>query len=135
MNILETTIELFRSARGAVVEAMPLLHQIFTEELWKEEYASFGQFVDECGINRGQASRLVSVYQHYAIEGGVELTKLAEANPERLYTARKMKGTPAEQFEKALLLTGGELNSQASFEKTGEEHECEPICRVCHRKM
>lgn len=111
---------------------MPLLHQIAAEELWSVKYSSFGEYLDECGISRSQASRLVSVYDHYYLKAGF---RNLDVDPEKLYLAAKLEGTPREQIEKARVLSRAELKEQDVFEKTGKEHTCEFYCKTCHRKQ
>lgn len=135
MDILTQCRELFLQARGSVVDAMPLLHKIAAEGLWSDKYSSFGEYLDECGISRSQASRLVSTYQHFAIEGGISSGELSQVDPERLYLAAKLDGTPEEQYTKATILSRAELKEQDVFEKTGKEHTCEFYCKICHRKQ
>lgn len=128
ITVVDQCIELFKSARGSVVEAMPLLHQIQKENLWESRYSSFGEFLDECGISRSQASRLLKVFEHYS---GV--SQLNSVDPERLYLALKLPGTPEEHFEKAKALSRNELKSEAAVHEDGSEHEHVPvtICKVC----
>lgn len=135
MNILETCRNLFREARGLVSDAMPLLHKIFTEKLYEGKYSSFGEYVDDCGISRSQASRLVSVYQHYAIEGGIK--DFGAVEPDRLYLAAKLPGTPDQQLIKARHLSRDEIRAEVAVDEHGNEHECQPItiCRVCNKRM
>lgn len=131
ISVLEECRDLFLKARGSVVEAMPLLHKISSELLWSEKYSSFGEFCDDCGISRSQASRLVATYQHYAIEGGLE--DLSKVDPDRLYLAAKLPGTPEEQYSKALALSRGELREEAALKPDGSEHEFQENlrCTVC----
>jgi len=133
--VLEKCREMFLEARGNVVKAMPLLHKIFTEKLYEGQFDSFGEYVDSCGIDRGQASRLVAVYDHYVIENGVKIELLNSANPERLYKARKLDGGVDKQLAYATELSTGELNAALAIKEDGEEHTCQPICRICHRRM
>lgn len=133
--VLEKCRQLFQSARGSVVQAMPLLHKIYKEKIYESQYNSFGEYVDECGIDRGFASRLITVFEHYVIANGVKIELLNSVNPERLYKARKLEGGVEKQLAAAQSLTSGELNAQLSVKENGEEHECAAICRICHRKM
>lgn len=127
-SIIQDCIEAFHKARGSVVEAMPLLYEIWEEELWSSEYNSLSEFLDACGVSRSQASRLITVYARFK-----DIPQLETVDPERLYLAAKLDGTPEEQFAKAATLSRAELKEQDVFEKTGKEHEFAPICRICHR--
>lgn len=129
VEILEQCVEQFNKARGSVVAAMPLLFQVWEGELWNNKYSSLSEFLDVCGISRSQASRLITVYARFQ---GVE--QLNSVDPEKLYLALKLDGTPEEQFAKAATLSRAELKEQTHFEETGEEHTCEFYCKTCHRK-
>lgn len=129
VEIVEECIAQFRNARGSVVMAMPLLYKISEENLWEARYSSLGEFLDECGISRSQASRLIAVYARFQ---GV--SQLNSVDPEKLYLSLKLDGSPEEQFAKAATLSRAELKEQDVFEKTGKEHDCEFYCKTCHRK-
>lgn len=133
MNLLEKTEALFQKARVSVIEAAVALYECHDTGAWKERYESWGEFVEVLGISGGQATKMLTTIEHYRIGGGFSQRKLAEVELERLYLATKLKGTPEEQFEKALVLSRSEINSQRIYEKTGEEHTCQ--CRICGRKM
>lgn len=135
MTALESCKYLFSQAKERVAEAMPLLHQIFKEGLWSSGYSSFGEYVDELGISRSYASRLITVWEHYAIQGGV--SELNEVDPDRLYLALKLPGSAEEQLEKARLLSRSEIKSEAAMKEDGDEHDCEMIqvCRICWKRM
>lgn len=133
MNILEVCKQKFLEARGKVADAMPLLWEIMEKNLWEDRYSSFGEYCDACEISRSFASRLATVHHHYTIEGGI--SRLNDVDPDKLYLAIKLTGSPQEQLAKAASLSRAELKEQTVFEKTGEEHTCSPICRTCHRSM
>lgn len=132
-SVLWKCRQAFLAARGSVVEAMPLLHQISTELLWSSRYSSFGEFCDDCGISRSQASKLVRVWEHYSIQGGLPVSQLHSVDPERLYLGMGLKGTPEEQYSKALALSRGELREEAALKPDGSEHEFQENlrCTVC----
>lgn len=128
-SIIEDCIDAFHEARGSVVKAMPLLYTIWEKDLWSEQYSSLGEFLDVCGVSRSQASRLITVYARFR-----DVPQLETVDPERLYLAAKLDGTPEEQFAKAATLSRAELKEQDVFEKTGKEHDHSYICRICHQK-
>ncbi len=135
MTALESCKYLFTQAKERIAEAMPLLHQIFKDGLWQKEYQSFGEFVDELGISRSYASKLITVWEHYAVQGGV--SQLNEVDPERLYLALSLPGNAEERLEKARLLSRTELKSERAMKENGEEHECQRVCycSICHKRM
>lgn len=137
MNILDKTLSLFTKVRTSVIEAAAALYEVNEKEAWKGEYASFGDFVDECGISQGFASKLLQVYAFYAIEAKVSQRKLAEIDSERLYLAMKLpQGTVEERLMKASLLTRQELREQKVLEETGGEcmHTIH-VCAKCHARV
>jgi len=134
MTLLEKTEALFHSARRATMEAIISLYQVKETEAWREKYDSLGEFIDELGISRSAASKLFTVHTHYLIEGKISLAKLEQVDVEKLYLATSLTGSPKEQFEKALVLSRAELKEQKVFEETGQEHQHEYYCRICHHK-
>lgn len=135
MSPVDSCLYLFKEAKNRVAEGMPLLHRIFKEGLWASQYSSFGEFADDLGISRSYASRLITVWEHYAIQGGV--SQLNEVDPDRLYLAMSLDGTSEEQLEKARLLTREELKSEKSMKGDGSEHSHEPItiCKICGKRL
>lgn len=138
MNLLEKTEQLFHSARTSFVEAVAYLYACQREEAWKEKYDTFGEFVESLGLSQSGASKMLSVYTHYALEGLLSHAKLADVDVEKLYLAKSLDGTPEEQFAKAELLSRQEIKAQKVFEKEG--HECEhletvEICKNCHQRI
>ena len=137
-DILEETPLLFSKARGQIMRGVRNLWEIRDKGLWAGSTSSFTEYVEDvCQLDKGQASRWLTSYEHYAIQGGVDFAQLGAVNPDRLYLARNLKGTPKQQMEKALQLSRSELKAQAVYEETGSEHECVPVtfCRICHRRM
>lgn len=129
---LEECVKQFRDARGSVVKAMPLLYEIWEKELWSVKYSSLSEFLDECGISRSQASRLITVYARFK-----DVPELESVDPERLYLAAKLDGTPQEQFEKARVLTRNEIRETLATKEDGSEHDHLPrlFCSVCWKPM
>ena len=66
----------------------------------------------------------------------MELTKLQNINPERLYHASKLDGTYEEQLTKALTLSPQDLKAQKIYEDTGNEctHEV-LVCAKCGARV
>lgn len=132
-SVLKECKDLFQRARGSVVAAMPLLYKISSELLWSGGYSSFGEFCDDCGVSRSFASKLVGVWEHYHIQGGLKVSQLNSVDPERLYLAARLKGSVEEQYQKAKVLSRGQLKEQASMKPDGSEHDFEenPRCNIC----
>lgn len=132
MTILEKCSDLFQGARKNLFSAAALLYKIRDEELWKEKYESLNEYIEEeCLMDKGQASRLLTTFEHYVIKGGVELAQLEEVNPEKLYMARQLQGSPSQQAVKATHLSKQELKAQKIFELKGAECEHTHTIQIC----
>lgn len=135
-SILVSCVEACSNLRKGLFKAAELLYAVRDSGAWKEAgYESFTAFVEqECRMDRGQASKILTVYEHYVIQGGVEPTQLELMNPERLYLARKTGGTVDHQISKAKTLTVRELREE---QKDEDGHECEPItiCKHCGKRL
>lgn len=120
-NILKETAQIFKAARGYVMEGIPRLYKIREERLYSEHYDSFKDYItQECELDNGQVSRWLTAWNHYVVEGGIEPTQLEKANPEKLYKASKTKGNPALQLSRALTLTMPQLKEQKTEDDFGE---------------
>lgn len=135
VSVLEDCISAFKIAHTGLFEATHLLYRIRKEDLWEGHHSSFSDFLEECGISRGYASRLLTAYEHFVIEGGVSQRNLQGIDPEKLYLATKLTGSTDEQLTKALTLTRSELRLEHSDEKP-HDHQWIEICTICHlRKL
>ncbi len=137
-TILKDAAACFKQARGNLLEGAAALHQIFTKNLWEGHFSSFGAYIEEeCQLSPSYASKLIKTYEHYVAQGGLSLRKIADVEPEKLYLAINLKGTPLQQATKALTLSRGELRTER-FEKDGID--CKhpvtiKICASCHAKV
>ena len=133
-DLLKECILAFTAAKNSLFEAAQMLWFIRRDEVWKDEYDSWTDFVQNgIKMDKGRVSKLLTSYEHFVVQNGVELAQLTEAQEESLYLASKMEGTVDEQLAKSLTLTRSELRAQSLYEKTGEEHECSFRCTVCGR--
>lgn len=139
MNILQACSEKFVGARKSALEGVALLWKIRDTGAFKEGgFSSFGQYAEEeCGLNASQASRYLTAFEHFSIQGGFSITQIGEVDVEKLYQARLLKGDPAEQLAKAQSLSLKEIKAQNIYEKTGAEcvHEELVICRKCSKRL
>lgn len=137
MNLLDQTIALFTKVRSSVIEAAAALYEVHEKGVWKEQFATWNDFLDQCAISPSSASKLMQVYRFYAIEAKVSQRKLAEVDSERLYLALKLpRGTAEERLLKASLLSRDELRQQRIYEDTGADcpHDIH-ICAKCHKRI
>jgi hypothetical protein len=91
----------------------------------------------ECQISASYASKLVKTYEHYVIQGGLSHAKLKATDPEKLYLAIALKGSPERQAVKAETLSRQELKAE-THEVDGKD--CEhlttiKICANCHARV
>jgi len=130
-SILTECISLFRTARASLLEAAAALYTVRQEEAWKGKYETFTEFVEDgCGIDRGQGSRILKVYEHYCINSSVEPAQLASINPEKLYQALSLPGSVESQISKAQTLTKSELRSERN-EQEPHEFQAITVCKTC----
>ena len=137
LTVLEECSSCFTSARQNLIRGARYLHDISVGKLWQDNFSSFGEFVEqECQISQSFASKLIAVYNHYLVSGGVSQRNLEGVDAEKLYLALKLPGSPEEQLTKAKTLSRGELKQQKEFEETGEEcKHTTLICAKCHAKV
>ena len=133
-DILTETIKLFHSARASLLEAAAGLYQVRQTEAWSGRYNDFNEFLEACQIDRTQASRLITVYEHYCINGGYSVSQLTGTNPERLYLARKSSESLEEQVANAQTHTVAGLKDAHN---QLNPHDPDPItiCGVCKMKL
>lgn len=135
MTLLEQTREAFANVRSSVVVAMQKLAIVKEQAAWIDVADTWGQYVEsELGISQGFASKLLSVNQHYLVEGGVSPEKLEGIDYEKLNAARLLPGTLDEQLAKARTLTRRELKEERNDEQP-HEHLPITICKTCSLRL
>ncbi len=113
MNLLQETKDAFSKLKGSVVEAMQLLYKVRESGEWQSVSETWTDYVrDELDISQGFASRLISVNNHYLIEGGLSPENIEGIDHERLYIAAQTDGSVEEQLAKARTLTRRELKEE-----------------------
>lgn len=128
----------FIQARRNLIEGAAYLYQISTNSLWEGKFSSLGAYVEqECQLSQGYASKLIKAYEHYVVEGGLSQRKIEGTDPEKLYLAIALTGTPEEQAMKAETLTRSELKQERAMK---DDVECEHlttihICASCHQRV
>lgn len=134
-GVLEDCIDAFRRARGDLLKGAALLFKIRETNAWEPHFASFTAFVESgCQMNKSQASRLLTVYEHYVVENKMGVELLNGINPEKLYLARKSAPTVEDQVAKAKTLSVAELREENT---EIDLHACEPIlvCKHCWKRL
>lgn len=133
--VIEKTKELLGGVRHSLVEVMCNLHALKERGGWEAHASSWGEFCEsELNISQSFASKLITVANHYLIEGGFSPDKIEGIDYECLYLAAKTEGTPEEQVAKARTLTRRELKEERNDD---EPHEHEPIsiCKHCSIRL
>ena len=134
-GLLEATSDAFKAARRSLLAATHLLYQVREKEAYKSKYDPFSAFVEEeCGISRGHASKLLTIYSHYVVEHGVLQQNLEAVDTDKLYLAIRTPGSAQQQLSRAKTLTRQELKLDTN---DAEPHDHEPItiCAKCHIRL
>lgn len=139
VNVLEQAATFFQNARRSLIAGAELLYKIRQGNLWEGQYSSFAEYVeDECQISRGQASKLLTVYEHFVITHGVSQRNLEGADMEKLYLATSLEVEPEQALIRAKTLTRQELRDELSSGPQGDcAHDCEhfTLCGRCNRRV
>lgn len=137
MEITKKAAECFTSARKNLLEGAKLLSEIKEKELWKGDYVSFNEYLQEgCRVSPGFASKLVQVYEHFCLQGKVAPKELADVDTEKLYMASKLPGTHEKQLSQAITLSRSELKSELKDPEDECRHEdTVTICSGCHKRV
>lgn len=133
LSVLEKSIFIARHINSAIDVLRPLVYQVWKDELWKEKFSSFGEYVESPeGLNKSQgyASKLKQVEQ-FRLDSGFSEKEIAGVDYESIYLALKSGGTPEEILAKAKVLTRAELRQE---QQETQPHPFEElvICKVCH---
>lgn len=127
-------IKAFTTARTAIADALALLWDVHSQESWRGEYENWTAFCEDgLKISHGTASQYVKVFDHYVKNGGLAANRLRQADLTKLYLATTTKGSPEEQYARAVTLSRAELREQR---KEDDGHECEyyEVCKHCGRR-
>ncbi len=137
LTVLDTCIQKFTQARTSIADAIQSLWEVKQTVAWKSRFTSWTEFCEDgLKINHSTASQYLSVYEHYIEKGKLTVNRLREADMAKLYKALQTKGTPEEQYSRALTLSRAELRDAAN-EEAGHEHKPETItvCAVCGKRL
>lgn len=140
VTILDEAAKCFMTARQRIAEGMEHLYKISNEKLWEVGgYSSFGDFCETgCGISPSMGSKLVKVYTHYVIDGGVSLRKLESIDAEKTYLAIGLGGSVDSQLAKAQTLSRQDLRAELSEDEQGNDcphAETVTICKKCNARV
>lgn len=120
------------------------LKKIRDEELYKGQYETFPNFLEELKVSESVASRLISVYQRFMVEYGLSQEKVLRVGWSDAYQIMKAtdnKEEAEEWVEKGQVLSSGDLRKELTEKRTGKdmrtcEHEFYTlrVCRKCQTK-
>jgi len=127
-GLIEQTRLLLQAVRGSSIKIGENLYKI------KQEMTvgtNWGDLIrDEFDISESFASKLMSIYKGFVIDGGLSREKLEGIDGEKLYLALKLEGTPEEKIAKAATLTRREIREERVDDghvhsgETIEIHKC-----------
>ena len=129
---IERTRQLLNAVRGSSIQIGQNLYEIKQELEFGTDWGD--TLRDEFDLSEGQASKLISVYKIYVLEGGFSHAQLEGIDTERLYLAKSLEGSIEEKFAKASTLTRRELR-ETRVEEDGHQHEAVEICKTCGIRM
>ena len=131
-SILQETAKCFTAARKNLMQGAAQLYKISKEDLWDNgQYSSFSEYLNgECQISDSFASKLITVYTHYVINGGVSQIKLESVDYEKLYLATKLTGDAEEQAVKAETLSRSEIKDELGS-KDGVDCAHTNLIQIC----
>lgn len=134
--ILDEAAEYFKVARSNLVYGAALLFKIREEELWKDKFESFNEYLQDIQVSQGMASKLIQTYQYYVLDNGLSQAKLAGIDHEKLYMALRLPGTAEKKFISARTLSRSELRQETN----DPDDECQhpqtfTICASCHKRL
>jgi hypothetical protein len=128
---IEEAAKCFSSARMNIVHGAALLYEIKKKNLWKGRYDSFGEFVEDgCKIGQAMASKLVSVYSHYIIEGHKAQEDIIEIDHEKLYMLIKSPNPVDEKILEARKYSRIEIRRKVAIIKP-HVPDYVAFCRIC----
>jgi len=128
VTYLNETFSLKKDLEKKFIQLAEHLYHIFTQKLFeKNGYGSFDEFLIELGLSAPMASKLISVYRTYVVEGKVSLTQLAKARSwESLYYVRSLakdEKSANELAEKAEVMSQHDMRLLTNGEEECSRHE------------
>lgn len=130
--LIQQTKDLLNAVRGSSIKIGENLHNLKTQLPEDTNWADFIR--DEFDISESFASKLMTVFKAFVLEGGVSQERLEGIDSEKLYLAAKLEGTPDEKIAKASTLTRRELKEERNDEEP-HEHIPVSICKTCSIRL
>lgn len=130
--LIQQTKDLLNAVRGSSIKIGENLHNLKTQLPEDTNWADFIR--DQFDISESFASKLMTVFKAFVLEGGVSQERLEGIDSEKLYLAAKLEGTPDEKIAKASTLTRRELKEERNDEEP-HEHIPVSICKTCSIRL
>lgn len=143
LEYCEKTLTLKSALEEGFVALGERLGRIRDEELYKPQWSTFAEFLEEMKLSEATASKMISIYQKFVIGFGIAPEKIALAggwNPAyEISTFAQTKKEAVEWLEKSSTLTRQDLRKELQERKSGiPMKECKhkdtytiKICRDC----
>ncbi len=110
-GLIRETKDLLNAVRGSSIK---IGENLYTIKQNLEQGTDWGDLIrDEFDISESFASKLMSIYKGFVIDGGVSREQLEGIDGEKLYLALKLEGTAEERISKAATLTRREIREEA----------------------
>lgn len=132
LSVLDQSIYLARHINTAVDTLRPLVYQVAKDELWKERFSSFGEYVESpegLNYNSSGASKLKTIEQ-FRLDNGFSEKEVNGIAVESLYLSIKAGGEPKLILSRAQTLSRNEIKMER-LETEPHPFEANPNCRTC----
>lgn len=138
-NFLQETVVVARQIESKFLELAARLYKIQTEELWRGDYATYGDFLDEAKIRNSIASLLTKIYRCFVVEGRIPQENLEGAPYTNLYDAIPLIASHGvtEAVAMAKTLSRNEIKQNLRDDTHPDcAHETTiVICASCHKRI
>ena len=139
VEFLRETLDLVKRIETNFLELGGRLYEIREKNVWRASYEAWDDFLVASRLSKSTASKLISVFEAYVVEGGVSQETLEGVPYSLLYEAIPLienHGVPM-TVAKVKLLTRSEIKEEVREEKHGDCQHTETIhiCAACHKRV
>jgi hypothetical protein len=139
-EFLRETVYLVRNIETQFIELAMRLSKIRGQHMWKSGgYESFDEYLESAKISKGNASKLISVYENYLLPGKLEPKQLDGASYTTLYEAIPLieEHGVTKVVEMVRTLTRSEIQDEIREDKHGvcRHEETIHICASCRKRV
>lgn len=129
-QVIEETRKYLGGVRQVLIKVAANLH--FLRE---NDNRPWAEVCEDLDISQGFSSKLISVYQHFILEGGIDPSTIADIDAEKLYLSQKTQGSVDEQIARARTLTRGELKIERQENDPCAHENHGDCCYDCWTKL